>query len=168
MDKLKKRIFFIFLISIILCSVQSIAAAEIDDAGISDDIFDLSNDIETVDANSPSEALEISDTKVQEENEVLSAPNSDEALSAESDGNFSALQREINNHADSITLDRDYRYDSFTDNLPGGISIQKNFTLDGAGHTVDGKSLARLFNLNGGGSSTKTYTITLKNLNLII
>ena len=58
MDKLKSKILFILLISIILCSVQAIAAEEITDTGVNDDVFDLSNDIETVQAGSNDEVLD--------------------------------------------------------------------------------------------------------------
>ena len=68
MDKLKSKILFILLISIILCSVQAIAAADISDTGVNDNVFDLSNDIETVQASS--------------NDEVLDAPSSEDVLAS--------------------------------------------------------------------------------------
>ena len=157
MDKLKSRILFILLIGIILCSVQAIAAADVSDAGVNDDVFDLSNDIETVQADSI--------------DEILDAPSSDEVVRAEEDepaeelpnGTFTGLQTIINsNQNGTIELDRNYTYTTPSDNsLISGIQINKNIVIDGKGHTIDGKSVARLFSITG------AYTVTLKNLNLI-
>ena len=183
MDKLKKHILFILLISILLCSVQAIAAEDVSDAD-GNDIFDLSNDIETVEVDSVNEAPIVSEEavaedsevlaapseeSVPEESEVLAAPSSEEVLAAEPDGNFSALQAKINGATGTnptITLDRNYVYNSSTDyNYRTGIRITKSITIDGKGNTIDGKSLARLFNITG--SSSQGITVTLKNLNFV-
>ena len=170
------------MISILLCSVQAIAAADISDAN--DDIFDLSNDIETVEVDSVNEAPIVSEEavaedsevlaapseeSVPEESEVLAAPSSEEVLAAEPDGNFSALQAKINSapgNNPTITLDRNYVYNSSTDyNYRTGIQITKSITIDGKGNTIDGKSLARLFYISG--TSYQGITVTLKNLNFV-
>ena len=172
------------MISILLCSVQAIAAADISDAN--DDIFDLSNDIETVEVDSVNEAPIVSEEavaedsevlaapseeSVPEESEVLAAPSSEEVLAAEPDGNFSALQAKINSapgNNPTITLDRNYVYNSSSSSdrqLITGIKITRSITIDGNGSTIDGKSLARLFNITG--SSSQGITVTLKNLNFV-
>ena len=108
MDKLKKHILFILLISILLCSVQAIAAADVSDTGVNDDVFDLSNDIETVQADSIDDDSGVSQ-------DVLKAPSSDEVIRAEPDGSFYDLQTRINSASGSnptIVLDRNYVYNS--------------------------------------------------------
>ena len=161
MDKLKKKILFIFLISIILCSVQAIAAAEVDDAGLDDEVFDLSNDIETVEADNTDELIQVTDEAVDDE--VLAAPESEDALS-EGEGNFTELQTRINSPGNSITLDKDYKFSNGDSYL--GIRINKDFTINGNGHTINGTDVARLFNL-GESASGRTHTIILKDLNLV-
>ena len=83
------------------------------------------------------------------------------AVSA-ADGNFTSLQTEIENSADSIELTQNYVYDNASDSeLINGITIAKsNFVVEGNGYTIDGSNQARIFNIEGD-------NITLKNLNLI-
>ena len=108
MDKLKKQILFVLLISILLCSVQAIAAADVSDTGVNDDVFDLSNDIETVQA--------------------------DEETEPPAPGNFAELQGEIDEADDTITLERDY----VKANGESAIIINKSITIDGDNHYLDG------------------------------
>ena len=114
MDKLKKHILFILLISILLCSVQAIAAADISDAN-GNDVFDLSNDIENVEAGSVDDVLMASEDAVDDDSEILSAPNSDEVLSAEPDGTFRDLDNRIDSASGTLELDRNYVYNSSID-----------------------------------------------------
>ena len=83
------------------------------------------------------------------------------AVSA-ADGNFTSLQTDIENSADSIELTQNYVYDNATDSeLIDGITIAKsNFVVEGNGYTIDSSNQARIFNIEGD-------NITLKNLNLI-
>ena len=144
MDKLKKQILFVLLISILLCSVQAIAAADVSDTGVNDDVFDLSNDIETVEADS--------------NDEVLDAPSSDEIL--EAPGTFTQLQNAINSAGNSYTLTNNYTKGSSED----AITISKAFTLDGAGYTLDG-NFVNNFRYEHGIIDVGGYTtITLKNI----
>jgi len=114
MDKLKKQILFVLLISILLCSVQAIAAADVSDTGVNDDVFDLSNDIETVDG------------------EILGEPEESEPVAP---GNFTDLQGEVDDAGDTLTLERDYN----KARGESAITINKSITIDGAGHTLDGR-----------------------------
>ena len=157
MDKLKSKILFILLTGILLCSVSAIAAA---DVGDTDDVFDLSNDIENVEAESIDDVPIASEDTVADNDEVLEAPSSDEVLSAEPNGTFTDLETKINGATGRLTLDRNYTYNPSTDRV-SGIIITKDIILDGAGFTIDGKNSARLFNID------QYPTITLKNLNLI-
>ena len=72
MDKLKSKILLIFLISIVLCSVSAISAAEISDAGENNDVFDLSDDIENVEAESIS-----NDEIIEASSDTSDAPTPD-------------------------------------------------------------------------------------------
>ena len=82
------------------------------------------------------------------------------AVSAE--GNFTALQDEIDSSTDFLEITQDYVYDNSTDyELIKGINITKNdFTINGNGHTIDASNQARIFTINGN-------NVTLKNLNII-
>ena len=71
------------------------------------------------------------------------------AVSAE--GNFTALQDDINSSTNSIDINQDYAYDNSSDYiLNSGILINKSdFTVNGNGHTIDGSNQARIFNITG-------------------
>ena len=77
------------------------------------------------------------------------------------DGNFTALNNEINSSTDSIEITQDYVFDNSTDkDIGSGIPINKdNFTINGNGHTIDASNQARFFHNNG--------TLTINNLILI-
>lgn len=57
---------------------------------------------------------------------------------------FDELSSKINQSEDTITLESDYEYKNGTYN---GIVISKSITIDGAGHTIDGKKSSRIFNI---------------------
>ncbi len=82
------------------------------------------------------------------------------AVSAE--GNFTALQNEIDTSDNSIDIQQDYKYDNLADNgLENGILINKSdFTINGNDHTIDGSNQARIFNIIGS-------NVTILNLNFI-
>ena len=71
------------------------------------------------------------------------------AVSAE--GNFTALQDEIDSSTDFLEINQDYTYDNSTDyKLIKGIEINKNdFTINGNGYTIDASNQARIFIING-------------------
>jgi predicted outer membrane repeat protein len=79
------------------------------------------------------------------------------------EGNFSALQDQIDSSTDSISITQNYVFDNKTDyRLTDGITINKtNFVINGNGHTIDGANLSRIFKINGGNN------ITISNLTLI-
>ena len=82
------------------------------------------------------------------------------AVSAE--GNFTALQNEIDTSDNSLDIKQDYTYDNVADKgFEKGILINKSdFTVNGNGYTIDGANQARIFNIIGS-------NITILNLNLI-
>ena len=70
------------------------------------------------------------------------------------------IQNAVSNS--TIELTRDYQFDAnFDDDFFNGIIISKNLTIDGKGHTIDGKNCARIFNIS------KRTNIKLYNLNII-
>ena len=78
------------------------------------------------------------------------------------EGNFTALQDEIDASGDSMEITQDYVYDNTTDNsLKNGILIEKSdFTINGNGYTINGGGHARIFNITGN-------NVTILNLKLI-
>jgi C1A family cysteine protease len=78
------------------------------------------------------------------------------------EGNFTALQGEIDTSGDSIEITQDYTYDNVADNgFENGILINKSdFTINGNGYIINGANQARIFNITGN-------NVTILNLNLI-
>ena len=78
------------------------------------------------------------------------------------EGNFTALQDEIDSSTDFLEITQDYVYDNSTDyELIKGINITKsNFTINGNGYTIDASNQARIFDIYG-------TNITINNLNFI-
>ncbi|MDO5859614.1 hypothetical protein [Methanobrevibacter sp.] len=79
--------------------------------------------------------------------EVASAAN-DEILSANSDGNFTALQNLINNYIDTdntLVLDRNYVYNEPADGSIQKIDINGKITIDGNGYTIDAMNSRGIF-----------------------
>lgn len=75
---------------------------------------------------------------------------------------FNNLDYVISCSKNLAILDRDYTFNSTHDSgYVNGIGIHTdNLVIDGAGHTIDGKNLARMFNVTG-------TNITFKNINFI-
>lgn len=117
--------FFSLLLILFFITISFASASEIDDIEISD-----TNDIQEIDEVS----AEITDTSSQEK-AVLSASNTK---------TFADLRSQIvkTNAGDTIVLDSDYAYNSgFSIN---GVTIDKKLTIDGNGHTLDGKKSGRI------------------------
>ena len=82
------------------------------------------------------------------------------------DSTFTGLNGIIKLHeylTDEIVLDHDYSFTGSASDLKyqNGIEITKdNFVIDGNGHTIDAKNVARLFNINAN-------NVVIKNLNFI-
>lgn len=74
---------------------------------------------------------------------------------------FNCLNTIIQMAGDEVKLENDYAYNPEEDSLfLQGITISKQLTIDGQGHTIDGKNLARVFKIIA-------YGVTLKNIRLI-
>ena len=90
------------------------------------------------------------DTVSSNDDEVYSAGNDSDVLSATA-GSFTELSTLINSSTTgSITLEKDYIYDSATDGaFVNGITIDRTISIDGAGKAINGNNAARIFNVYG-------------------
>ena len=91
--------------------------------------------------------------------------DSQDILVAADDGTFTDLQNKIYDASEgsTITLDRDYAYDDGFS--ASGIKITKDLTIDGNGHTIDGKSKSRIFMVLFG--LVENNKVTLNNINFV-
>ncbi|MCQ2976838.1 MAG: prealbumin-like fold domain-containing protein [archaeon] len=146
-----KRIFFIIpLFIVLILSIGSVSALDdIDDSDVMSSQELVSEDI-SEDINS----LNAIDSDTDDVSSVALSPRND---------SFTALNNLIKNTKTSVlTLDKNYNYYNDTDySLINGIHINKNLRINGAGHTINGKNLATVFNLNTNG------TISFNNLNFV-
>ena len=73
---------------------------------------------------------------------------------------FWDLNKAINDNAnDTITLDRDYAFNSTTDSaFIGGIEINRPVTINGNGHALDGKCQACIFYVRGNNVTINNIT----------
>ena len=95
------------------------------------------------------------------EDQIIS-DNIDEELSATNSGTFGDLQSMLwkAKDGDVITLDRDYYY---TDgDRTNGLAVEKSITLDGNGHTLDGKNSARILFVK-----ETTNNVVIKNVKFV-
>ena len=92
------------------------------------------------------------------QNEVLSVSNDDYVI-ADSQKTLKDLRDLINDAQDNaIKLNDDYIYDYDSDwSLTDGIEINRDLTIDGQGHTLDGGESMRIFKATAG-------TVTIKNI----
>ena|GEM_PF-2354831 len=128
--KFKKSLLIVCLI-IFLFSIASVSANEIDDVANAAEDKEISVD---------------EDNSVGNMDETLTESFDENVIEADSedDGTFTALQKKINDAEEGavITLDKDYAYDE--DFSKRGIRINKNLTINGNGHTLDGLSQSRI------------------------
>lgn len=164
---------------ILLFSVVNVTASDLNDTVMTGDdeiqILEQTNDtaIETAENNvlntddGTSSALQkkidnaengTAITSDNDEIQILEQTTENDVLSA-GDGTFSALQEKINNaeNGSTITLDKDYKYDEGFSKR--GIVINKNLTIDGNGHTLDGAGKSRILLIKFG--LIKNYHVTL-------
>jgi len=99
------------------------------------------------------------DTISSTDSGVLQLNANDDVLES-GEGTFTQLAGNISAQSSSYTLTKDYAYNSTVDgDYVNGIVINKDFTIDGDGHSISGSGAARIFNVSGG-------TVTLKNINI--
>jgi predicted outer membrane repeat protein len=140
MKKSKISILLLFLVMILAISAAS--AADIEDTSDSDV---LSVEEAAVDEVVSADAVD----------EVQTATEDAEVLSADGDGNFTELQTSVN--TGMVMMNKDYtRVDGEND-----ISITKDVTILGNNHKIDANNLGGIFRINSG------YTLTLIGVTLI-
>ena len=141
--KYKKSLICICLI-IFLISIASANAADVNDTSITSE-----ND---------EQILEYS------EEEVIDSSQEDLLTDAD-DGTFTSLQKKIDasGEGSTITLDRDYTYDEGFSTR--GIVIDKDLTINGNNHTLDGLSKSRIFLVKLG--KIAPNKVTINNINFI-
>ena len=94
---------------------------------------------------------------MQETSEEIVTVNNNEILTTD-DGTFTSLQNKINNAAEgsTITLENDYTYnEGFSTD---GISINKQLTINGNGHAINGLSKSRIFHLRTESAYETSFT----------
>lgn len=135
-----KKIFCLSCFVIIIAGVAGVSAHDLNDTAITSD-----DEVQTL----------------EQVNETVAESTQDNVLSADS-GTFSELQKEIilARNGSTITLDKDYVYDEGFSKL--GIRINKDLTIDGNGHTIDGANQARIFLIELG--LVKNHKATLQNI----
>lgn len=135
-----KKIFFIMCLIILLFGVVNVTASDLNDTVMTSD-----NEVQILE--------QVNETAIgTTENDVLSADN----------GTFSALQKKIDDAEKGTTLilDKDYTYDEGFSKR--GIVIDKDLTIDGNGHTLDGAGQARILLIKFG--LIKNHKVTLTNI----
>ena len=149
---MKKKLMFIVLIAFILFSVSSVAASDVNDTAIANDENDFiaENDIDDLETSSDDENQPVGDIN--------------DLLSKEDNGTYTALQLKIAlaSEGSTLNLTNDYKYnDEFK--ITTGIFIDKDITIDGNGHSIDGMGQSRIFHINYG-DGLKHHKVTLKNI----
>ena len=130
----KKRILIGMLLLILFVSTMSFVSAA--DGSYNDNISDVDNN----------------------ENIIQTSIKQDETLK-DASGTFAQLDSQIQNAGvgSTLILDKNYTY-STSDTNPNGIIINKNLTIDGKGHTLDGSGVSSIFIITG------QSHVTLKNI----
>ena len=120
-----RKLMIILILTIFLFSIASVTAANTTDVMTSTD-----------------------DSKMElsQKNEELISKENEEIIKDGTTGTFTELQDKIDNGGSEITLDKNYTCeDGF---YTGGITISKQITIDGRGHTIDAQGKASIFFVN--------------------
>ena len=140
----KRSVFILLLLTCIFLSLTAIHATDTDSSD--DSIQKSSDDIGDSDLGKAS----------SNSNKKVASSNSKNMKSAvNNDNSFTSLEKSINSSRNTLTLNRDYQYNSKDNNV--GIKINKNLVIDGRGHTIDACDKSRIFIANKG-------NIVLKNM----
>lgn len=111
-------------------------------------------------------ANDVNDTIINsnEPQQVIESSN-DYILSKSDDGTFTALQKKIDDAkaGSTITLENDYKYDEGFSKK--GIEIDKDLTINGNGHTIDGLLKSRIFLVKF--KAIKNNQVTLNNIEFV-
>ena len=154
----------LFLLCILMLGAVSAASdtgdiVEIDESG--EQIIQADADLDAV-ANEESDDIALSEDL---ETDPISNDDGNIVGEASDAKNYSEFCAFISGK-DEVILDSDYTFSDgdayyYGNYLKYGIPIEKNITIDGNGHTINGNGIAKIFNIYG------DLDVTLKNLNLI-
>lgn len=162
-----KKIFILALILILFFSFASVSASDInetlvqDDISIDDENIEIDNSEGSLEDNITNN-IEIDDSEIAESSDEnvlgLSNVNDDELSADRATDSFTVLNVQLDDWKKStFTWTHDYTYFiNWDDDYINGIVIDKDLTIDGAGHSIDGSNAARAFNCKG--------TVTFKNI----
>ena len=131
-------------------SLGAISAQAIDDdsTGMMIDVDEETEDIGNIDS------LSSNDNSLDDVDgpDIISAANDEISISDDGEdntsdiGTFNELSSSIWDSESNFTLEKDY---NFTSSSTSGITINKDFTINGNGHYIDSQGLSRIFNING-------------------
>ena len=169
----KKTFIIIGVFICLLFAIPMASATDVDvhnglaiESAAADFSMDAVNNASVEDSNSiVSNAADSSDSNIIPDNNNLSgiqydsadvknsktlAASNDNVLGADGTGNtFADLQYLIDHASGTLTLDRDFNFVSGSDDdHANGIIINNTLTINGGGHTIDAKNLARIFNIS--------------------
>ena len=118
------------------------------------------DDRSSLQSNAKSDESNLNEIPIAVNNEILGISN-DYVLSSGNTGTFTDLRNAIDGASDTLVLNSDYKYNSSVDTLDAeswnshttryadGIFIDKNITIDGAGHTINASEINRAFKIYG-------------------
>ena len=131
-----KRIILVSIFLLAILTIGSVSANE-----------NMTEELSSIDDEVTAEIDDLN-TELTEENEA--------------DDTFADLNQLIADSKDSVTLKHDYNFNfTMDEGYKSGIVIQKsNLVIDGAGHTINGKGLASMFNVTG-------TNVAFKNINFV-
>ena len=158
--KFNKSLLLIFLI-VCLFSIASVSAADDMAMPLEEDANAIGDSEDSLSASIEEDIIE--DINTEEEGDVLST--SEEEILTDTfvdDGSFTALQRKIDDASAgaTITLEKDYTYDDGFSKR--GIKIDKDLTINGNGHTLNGLSQSRIILVKFG--LVENNKVTLNNI----
>ena len=137
-----KNIMFVCM----LLAILAIGAVNATDVNSTEDAIaqeDISID------NQADDTISQEDISIDNQAEDLSTTQQEDVLEAD-DGTFTSLKNKIDNAevGSTVTLANDYKYDDgFTTD---GVYINKDLTINGNGHTLNGLSKSRIFKIGSG------------------
>jgi predicted outer membrane repeat protein len=148
--KHKSKVLIACMLLILICSVGSSFASDVDDSLQTDEsdetVISVDSAIDEV-ASADEDALQADDLvsadrqSPQKDGEKLSAANSSDELAA-GEGTFSNLANKLNTHY--LELDNDYVRSSYT----GAMTIGHAMIIDGKGHYLDSQGSGAIFNIH--------------------
>ena len=158
-DLMKKKLSLLLLLFLVcILSISAISATE----------NTANNDVMGIDNNKENnlETNIYSDVSTGNENCKLSLEqNNNDKLKDSGELNFNDLNRVINGNSNStINLSNNYKYDEeFDQDFVNGIIIDRDLTIYGNGITLNGNSMARIFNVIDSNLNVSFYDIHFKN-----